>query len=99
MYLKNKESVHQVGKKEYYYIRVPGQQNIKKIKILRWKSCFQITVLIKDNPFCFKAFNCANHHRTQLYFLCNNVLLQMSYMQRPERTTIRLCIKHIKVNM
>ena len=29
MYLKNKESMHQVGKKDYYYIRMHGQQNIK----------------------------------------------------------------------
>ena len=29
MYLK-KEFVHQVGKEDYYYIRMHGQQNIKK---------------------------------------------------------------------
>jgi hypothetical protein len=27
--LKNKEFVHQVSKKDYYFIRIHGQQNIK----------------------------------------------------------------------
>jgi len=34
----NKEFVHQVGKKDYHYIRMHGQQNIKKKAMMNFEA-------------------------------------------------------------
>jgi len=62
MYLKNKEFLHQVGKKQCYYIRMHCQQNIK-ICLLSFKSHTGLSSAYSCYCFlyykyCFLYYNC-----------------------------------------
>jgi len=54
----NKEFVYQVGKKDYHYIRMHGQQNVKKTLYISETNCF----LLQEDSVILKQTSGQNSH-------------------------------------